>query len=541
MTTGVVRRGRAVFSILLVVAVLVSAAAVRAAPFASFVIDARTGEVLHAENADTRLHPASLTKMMTLYLAFEAVERGEITLDTMVTISRHAAAEPPSKLGLRAGQKIALRHLIRAAAIKSANDAATAIGEAIEGSEAAFARRMNRTARAMGMTRTNFKNAHGLTESGHLSTARDMAALGRHVFYDYPEYYNLFSRRTADARIAQVRNTNRRFLNAYEGADGIKTGYTSAAGFNLVASARRGQERIIGVVFGGKSTVWRNDKMAELLDLGFRKAPSRAAVHKPARPPYQPGGGAVARASGAVMTSLRPQPRPDGPAAPQPVAVALNDAIAAAVAEAQGAAAGDPPERVEVVLATAAAPRPEPRPETAVEIAAADPPPAPEVVRPGVAAGDGPIFLPQSDPQPETLKLAGAIESLAPAGGRPATAPPTATTAPPSRPAAIVLAAVEPAAMAGSDAPREVVSRVSTSGGRHFGIHLGREDTRDAAERKLLRAALAEIDMLSEALRKVVRRDTGFDANFVGMTETGAQRACDRLAARGAPCKVITP
>jgi len=541
VTTGVVRRGRAVFSILLVVAVLVSAAAVRAAPFASFVIDARTGEVLHAENADTRLHPASLTKMMTLYLAFEAVERGEITLDTMVTISRHAAAEPPSKLGLRAGQKIALRHLIRAAAIKSANDAATAIGEAIEGSEAAFARRMNRTARAMGMTRTNFKNAHGLTESGHLSTARDMAALGRHVFYDYPEYYNLFSRRTADARIAQVRNTNRRFLNAYEGADGIKTGYTSAAGFNLVASARRGQERIIGVVFGGKSTVWRNDKMAELLDLGFRKAPSRAAVHKPARPRYQPGGGAVARASGAVMTSLRPQPRPDGPAAPQPVAVALNDAIAAAVAEAQGAAAGDPPGRVEVVLATAAAPRPEPRPETAVEIAAADPPPAPEVVRPGVAAGDGPIFLPQSDPQPETLKLAGAIESLAPAGGRPATAPPTATTAPPSRPAAIVLAAVEPAATAGSDAPREVVSRVSTSGGRHFGIHLGREGTRDAAERKLLRAALAEIDMLSEALRKVVRRDTGFDANFVGMTETGAQRACDRLAARGAPCKVITP
>ncbi|MEO1238806.1 MAG: serine hydrolase, partial [Pseudomonadota bacterium] len=168
------------------------------------VIDARTGEVLHSRNADTRLHPASLTKMMTLYIAFEAVERGEISLDTVVTISRKAAAEPPSELGLRAGQKIKLRYLIRAAAIKSANDAATAIGEAISGSEAAFARRMNRTARAMGMTRTTFKNAHGLTEAGHLSTARDMTTLGRHVFYDYPNYYNLFSRIQTDAGIKNV-------------------------------------------------------------------------------------------------------------------------------------------------------------------------------------------------------------------------------------------------------------------------------------------------------------------------------------------------
>ncbi|MEM8629592.1 MAG: serine hydrolase, partial [Pseudomonadota bacterium] len=139
-----------------------------AAPYAAMVMDARTGEVLHSRNADSRLHPASLTKMMTLYIAFEAVERGEISLDTMVTISKRAAAEPPSKLGLRTGQKIKLRYLIRAAAIKSANDAATAIGEAISGSEAAFARRINRTAKAMGMTRTTFRNAHGLTEQGHL-------------------------------------------------------------------------------------------------------------------------------------------------------------------------------------------------------------------------------------------------------------------------------------------------------------------------------------------------------------------------------------
>ena len=165
-------------------AVIFTTHLVWAAPYAAMVMDARSGKVLHAENADTRLHPASLTKMMTLYVVFEAVENGEISLDTKVRISKKAASEPPSKLGLRSGQRIKLRYLIRAAAVKSANDAATALGEAIEGSEAAFARRMNRTAKALGMTRTTFKNAHGLTEKGHLSTARDMTILGRHLFYD---------------------------------------------------------------------------------------------------------------------------------------------------------------------------------------------------------------------------------------------------------------------------------------------------------------------------------------------------------------------
>ena len=208
-----------------------------AAPYAAYVIDARTGKVLHEQNANTRLHPASLTKMMTLYIAFDAIQRGEISLDTKVTISANAAAEPPSKLGLRPGQKIALRYLIRGAAVKSANDAATAIGEAISGSEAKFARRMNRTAKALGMRRTTFKNMHGLTEAGHLSTAKDMTIMGRHLLYDFPQYYNLFSRITADAGVRKVSHTNRRFLNSYKGADGIKTGYTRAAGFNLTLAS----------------------------------------------------------------------------------------------------------------------------------------------------------------------------------------------------------------------------------------------------------------------------------------------------------------
>jgi D-alanyl-D-alanine carboxypeptidase len=270
-----------------------------AAPYAAYVIDARTGEVLHARNAHTRLHPASLTKMMTLYLAFEAVENGEISLDTMVTISRNASSEPPSKLGLRSGQRIA---------VKSANDAATAIGEALSGTEASFTERMTRTARAMGMSKTTFKNAHGLTAQGHMSTAHDMTILGRHMLYDYPQYYNLFSRETADAGMKTVRHTNRRLLSSYRGADGIKTGYTNAAGFNLVASAERGNERIIATVFGGSSTVTRNAKVAELLDLGFDRAPSNARINKPSLPAY--------RFNFAVETSLRPHMRPNSGGAP---------------------------------------------------------------------------------------------------------------------------------------------------------------------------------------------------------------------------------
>ena len=275
------------------------------APYAAMVMDARSGEVLHSRNADTRLHPASLTKMMTLYIAFEAVENGEIGLNTTVTISKNAASEPPSKLGLRAGQEIRFRYLIRAASLRSANDAATAIAETISGSEADFALRMNRTAVALGMNRTTFKNAHGLTQNGHLSTARDMTILGRRLLYDYPDYYNLFSRPKASVGSGNVSNTNRHFLNSYRGADGIKTGYTRAAGYNLVASARRGRERIIATLFGGTSKTQRTSKITELLEMGFERAQTNVAVSLPDRPAYAPGGNAQI-----PIMSRAPQPAP---------------------------------------------------------------------------------------------------------------------------------------------------------------------------------------------------------------------------------------
>ncbi len=451
-----------------------------AAPYAALVIDARTGEVLHSRNADTRLHPASLTKMMTLYIAFEAIRNGEITLNTKVSISRHAASEPPSKLGLKSGQRIAFRYLIRAAAVKSANDAATAIGEAISGSEAAFARRMTRTAKALGMSRTTFKNAHGLTETGHMSTARDMTNLGRHMLYDYPQYYNLFSRTSTNAGVRMVNNTNRRLLGAYRGADGIKTGYTRAAGFNLVASAQRGNERVIATVFGGKSSTSRNARVAELLDLGFRRAPSRAPIRKPARPNYAGTGKAPAPktivVAGAPKKSLRPKARPSN-------ALVLVAATAA----------GDQAKLQAGISAAVAA-----------------------------------------------LAASGASDSAATPSAKSTVTPPAPSRRrPAARPENLILASVKT-----PETPKpqqEVVTRLSTSGSQHWGINIGRYNSRYQAEKILLRTALAEMSTLDGSLRKVVQSKRGFEANFMGMTRETADLACRRLKARNVPCSTIGP
>ena len=242
-----------------------------AAPKASIVMDLRNGKVLQAQAADRKLHPASLTKMMTVYLAFEAIRDGQLRLDQKLRVSRHAARQPASKLYLKAGQRVTVRSLIRATAIKSANDAAMVLAEAIGGSQKGFARLMNRKAKTLGMRNTRFKNPHGLTQGGHYSTARDMAILGRHLFFDYPQYYNIFKRRTDFAAGKRIWNTNR-LLSTYPGADGIKTGYTRAAGYNLVATAHRGKKRIIAVQFGARNSTDRARKVARLLDIGFSRA-----------------------------------------------------------------------------------------------------------------------------------------------------------------------------------------------------------------------------------------------------------------------------
>ena len=244
------------------------------AKYASMVVDMDTGATLRTRNADKRLYPASLTKMMTLYMTFEAIEDGRLSLDQHLHVSRNAAKQPPSKIGLRAGRSISVRHAIRACAVKSANDVAVVLAEAIGGSTKNFALMMTAKARSLGMHNTTFKNPHGLTQKGQLSTARDMAILGQRLFNDFPQFYNVFERRSFTWGKRTYRATNK-LLGRYRGADGIKTGYTRASGYNLVASAERDGRRVLGVVFGGRSSASRNRHMMKILDQGFAALPKR--------------------------------------------------------------------------------------------------------------------------------------------------------------------------------------------------------------------------------------------------------------------------
>jgi len=243
--------------------------------YASIVMDARTGNVLSAAHADEMRHPASLTKMMTLYMLFEAMRDGRLTLATPIRISAEAASRPPSKLGVPAGASISTESAILALVTRSANDVAAAVGEALSGDEDAFARAMTLRARTIGMTRTTFRNASGLPDPEQLSTARDMTLLGRRLIADFPDRYHYFSVTTFAHGNRMIRNHNG-MLRDYPGTDGIKTGFINASGFNIVTSAQRDGVRLVGAVFGGSSWPQRNDHMAELLDEGFQRMGVRA-------------------------------------------------------------------------------------------------------------------------------------------------------------------------------------------------------------------------------------------------------------------------
>lgn len=238
--------------------------------YESIVVDADTGRVLHEVNADIASPPASLTKMMTLYMLFDALKKGEVRMNTPMKASARAASQAPTKIGVARGKTITVDQAIDAEVTKSANDVAVIIAEHLAGTEEAFADKMTAKARSMGMNQTTFRNASGLPDPGQFSSARDMAILAKHLIQDHPNYYPLFSRMEF-AYGPQVIRTHNHLLENYEGADGIKTGYTVASGYNLVSSAKRGNQRIIGVVFGGATAAARDRHMVDLLDDGFAK------------------------------------------------------------------------------------------------------------------------------------------------------------------------------------------------------------------------------------------------------------------------------
>jgi D-alanyl-D-alanine carboxypeptidase len=272
---------------------------------AAFIIDGNTGAVISSSNADEPRYPASLTKMMTLYVVFDLIEQGRLNYKTSIKISEAAASVPPTKLGLKEGSEIALIDAIKALITKSANDMAVAIAEHIAGSEEKFANLMTQRARQIGMTATTFKNAHGLPNDAQVTTARDMVTLGLRLHDDFPKHFALFSTREFRHGGELHRNHNT-MLNHYDGTEGIKTGYTRASGYNLVASVKRGTKHVVGAVFGGSTAGQRNQTMRTLLNIALVKS-------SPVK----------TRATTVAVAALRPSRVPQPAVRPSAVAVAV--------------------------------------------------------------------------------------------------------------------------------------------------------------------------------------------------------------------------
>src|SRR3954462_3421280 len=245
--------------------------------FSSIIVDGNSGAVLSANNPDGSRHPASLTKIMTLYLLFERLDAGKMKLDSEMGVSEHASEQAPTKLGLKPGQTIRVEDAIKGLVTRSANDAAVVISEAIAGDESDFAKQMTRKARALGMTRTVYRNASGLPNDEQVTTARDQSTLGRAIQDRFPRYYRYFSTNVFVYRGHAIRNHNK-LLGSVEGVDGIKTGYPRASGFNLVTSMRRGNRHLVGVVMGGRSGGSRDAAMRSLLAENVDKGATRRTV-----------------------------------------------------------------------------------------------------------------------------------------------------------------------------------------------------------------------------------------------------------------------
>ncbi|MET3521303.1 D-alanyl-D-alanine carboxypeptidase family protein [Mesorhizobium abyssinicae] len=355
--------------------VVADAASSMAAKSAAIVIDAKTGKVLYSSDANGRRYPASLTKMMTLYLTFEALAKGRISKNTPVPFSAHAAAEPPTKLGVKPGGSVSVDTAILSMVTKSANDSATALGELIGGNEANFARMMTAKARQLGMNGTVFRNANGLPDPGQFTTAHDMAMLGIALREHFPQYYGYFSQRSFLYGRQRI-NGHNRLLGRIKGVDGIKTGYTRASGYNLVSSVNDGDRKLVAVVMGGASGRSRDNQMAGLINAYMPRASTRGGGALVAKA----GGGNPISALAKVFLPKHDAPTPDEkPAVEDEATVASADDSAPVVEETAPVVEDTTPvvqiKKVKTVAVAAVAAAPAPQAVAAY----AEPEPAPAV------------------------------------------------------------------------------------------------------------------------------------------------------------------
>lgn len=493
------------------------------ARYAAIVVDAQTGEVLFARRADSPRYPASVTKMMTLYLTFEALEAGRVKLDDIVTVSPLAASQPPSKLGLASGQTIRFDDAMRATTVRSCNDMAMLLAEHVGGSQARFAAMATLKARQLGMTQTNYVNPNGLPDSRQVTSARDLAILARAIMRDYPQYYSYFGLHDWNFQGREYRNTNGLLLGG-NGYDGIKTGFTNGSGYNLAASAVRNQRRIIVIVMGGRSAPSRNSHVAELMNTGFEVENRRAQGENiqvaqtffeqrgfgVGGPDSTPGGGApIAYASlnGERGSPVRNGDDEDGESSSAVAYAALPPRAAPAPVSSPIHVAG-PDSNL---------------PNTARSYAAVANPPSP-------------VPAPRADTRPDyrTTNSTGA-------GTRGSAAPGSLTASlnggvsPPASNARGTAPAPSRAAPA-----RPAATPARTPAGR-WAVQVGA--FRDEA---VARNWLAEVNrrfrtQFVSAERTVQSASGWYRSRFTGLTEANAQAACSALSERRVTCAVIRP
>jgi D-alanyl-D-alanine carboxypeptidase len=520
-------------------------------PSAAFVLDANTGKVLEESNADSLRHPASLTKIMTLYLLFERLDAGKIKLGTQMPVSEHAAAQAPTKLDLRPGQHIAVEDAIRGLVTRSANDAAVVIAEAVGGDEHTFAQMMTAKAHALGMSRTTYVNASGLPDDDQVTTARDQALLGRLIAERFPVYYTYFSTPSFVFRGEEIRNHNH-LLGSVQGVDGIKTGYTNASGFNLVTSVRRNNRHIVAVVLGGSSAGARDARMRTLIEEHIAEASTHRtmtavadAAAEPAR--TTPARAATAPAAGYALSSAASVPVP----APQPVTAAapMLAPIAATPKPRSPVGSSEPIKPIAVkTIKVKLAPQHTAALAPAAAMIPIDEPTAPPA-EPAKAAAIEPA--PATAPAAEPAKLATAEPSPAPA----ATQPPAQPAPQPAAAAPAPLAASEPAAAAPvpaakTEQPVQVAKieppapptrslQVHTGWIIQIGAYESETEAKqhlDAAQSKA-KSTLGHAERFTETVTKGDK--TLYRARFAGLDKDEAEETCKRLRRNDIACITV--
>ncbi|MEZ5890822.1 MAG: D-alanyl-D-alanine carboxypeptidase [Xanthobacteraceae bacterium] len=497
-------------------------------PYSAIVVDANSGKVLHASEADGIRHPASLTKIMTLYLLFERMEAGKVSTDTLLNVSAHAASQSPTKLGLKAGSTIKVEDAILGLVTKSANDAAVVIAEALAGDEEDFAKLMTRKARALGMSHTVYKNASGLPDSDQVTTARDQALLGRAIQDRFPKYYRYFSTKSFTFRGTRMGNHNH-LLGSVPGVDGIKTGYVNASGFNLVASMKRNNRHLVAVVLGGSSGSARDARMRSLLE----KYVVEAAASRTAPMIAESGdGGEIAPVSVAATAA-----DPSAPAPAKPISSSRTELKAGHAAKKVAAAAVDPikPNSVRTIKvklngvhSASLTPRLAHLPVVAVR---SDTAAAQRLIKSTqtIAIEETPDSQPAAPEAPAAAEPAkSAVRSAAPA---PAAEPREAVAAP------IQVASAEPSIAIAAAAPAEAPKKAVRTG---WMIQVGAfEAERDAKDRlssaqSKAKNLLANADPFTETVVK--DNQTFYRARFAGFAKSEAEAACKYLRRNDFAC-----